>query len=84
MTEKAKWHFAGVEPQRGQYRYTVKEKEDGTPWIAGEPSGRPLKIIGTKGNDLGIGFTLRPDMTYQQAQEVAEYMNKWIVDIVLF
>ncbi len=79
-------HFftAGVEPQRGDYRYKVAEKEDGTPWIAGEPAGSPLKIIGTKGNDLGIGFTLRPGTTYQQAQEVAKYMNTWIVDIVLF
>jgi len=45
------WYPPGVAPQRGQYRYTVKEREDGTPWIAGEPSGDMLKIIGTEGDD---------------------------------
>jgi len=78
-------HFiTGVEPQRGQYRYTVKETADGRPWIAGEPAGDTIKIVGAKGEDLNIGFTLQPGTTYQQAQDVAKYLNKWIVDIVLF
>jgi hypothetical protein len=78
-------HFiTGVERQRGQYRFTVKEKEDGTPWIAGEPVGDTLKIIGPKGDDLEIGFMLRPGTTIQQAHEVARCMNNWIVDTVLF
>jgi len=38
-------HFiTGVEPQRGQYRYTVKETADGRPWIAGEPAGDTIKL----------------------------------------
>jgi hypothetical protein len=79
----ASWYFLGVEPQRGQYFYAVKETGEGVPWIAGEPAGDRLKIIGTKGNDLEIGFTLRPGTTHEQARKVAKCMNDWIVDTVL-
>jgi hypothetical protein len=78
----ASWYFLGVEPQRGQYFYAVKETGEGEPWIAGEHGAR-LKIIGTKGNDLEIGFTLRPGTTHEQARKVAKCMNDWIVDTVL-
>jgi hypothetical protein len=82
-TKTTSWYPPGVEPQRGQYRYTVKESADRSPWIAGEPAGAPLKIVGTKGDDLGIGFNLRPGTTIKDAQKVAKFMNEWIVDIVL-
>ena len=78
------WYPPGVAPQRGQYRYTVKEREDGTPWIAGEPSGDMLKIIGTEGDDLNIGFTLRPGATLEDARNIAKFMNDRIVDAVLY
>jgi hypothetical protein len=76
--------FAGVERQRGQYRYTVTEWADGRPWIAGEPAGTPLTIIGTDGEDLQIGFTLRSGTTYEEAKRVANFMNDWMVDIMLW
>jgi len=77
------FHLTGVERQRGQYSYRVKETADGTPWIAGEPAGDPLKIIGTDGSDLEVGFTLRPGTTYQEALEVAKCTNEWIAEIVV-
>jgi hypothetical protein len=80
----ASWYFLGVEQQRGQYRYVVKETADGTPLIVGEPFGTPLSIVGTKGDDLGVGFTLRPGMTIEEAREIAKCVNRWIVDIVLY
>jgi hypothetical protein len=80
----ASWYFVGVEPQRGQYFYAVRETAEGEPWIAGEPAGDRLKIIGTKGNDLEIGFTLRPGTTDEQARMVAGCKNDWIVDVVLY
>jgi hypothetical protein len=43
-----------------ELRPSVPVRLEGEPWIAGEPAGDRLKIIGTKGNDLEIGFTLRP------------------------
>jgi hypothetical protein len=75
---------AGVERQRGQYRYTVKDGADGTPWIAGEPAGTPLTIIGTAGEDLQIGFTLRSGTTYEEAKRVEKWMNDWLVDLMLY
>jgi hypothetical protein len=75
---------AGVERQRGQYRYRVKEGENGTPWIDGEPAGNTLKIIGSAGEDLQIGFTLRSGTTYEEAERVAKWMDDWIADIMLY
>jgi hypothetical protein len=78
------WRFAGVEPQKGQYFYKAEDKEDGTPWISANADGSSLKIIGPKGRDLGIGFTLRPGTTNAQAKELAQCMNKRIAEIQLF
>jgi hypothetical protein len=79
-----RYRSAGAPPQKGQYRYCVKESEDGTCWIAPEPDGDVLKIIGPKGDDLGLGFTLRQGATLEEAHELAACMNRWIADIMLF
>ena len=78
------WYPPGVERQRGQYRYTVKEIGDERLWIVGEPVGDTLKIVGTEGEDLQIGFTLRSGATLDDADRVAKCMNDWIVDTVLY
>jgi hypothetical protein len=52
------WSKPGVERQRGGYRFKVKDKEGETVWLIGEPAGSPLKIIGTTGEDLQVGFDL--------------------------
>lgn len=81
MTE---FHMVGVDPQRGEYRFTVKEKADGMPWLVGEPVGVPLRIIGTTGDDLQVGFDLVPGTTLDEAQAIARTMNDCIARIVLF
>jgi hypothetical protein len=79
----ATWYKLGTEPQRGEYHWTVKDKEGDEVWIAGEPTGDPLKVIGIDGDDLGVGFELPPGTTFEEAREVAKFMNEWISQIVL-
>jgi hypothetical protein len=63
--------------RRGQYRFTVRESAEGTPWLVAEPAaGAGLEV----GN---IGFSLRPSATLEDAHEVAEFMNLWITELVL-
>jgi hypothetical protein len=85
------WQASGTSPQRGRYRFTVKEMADGKPWLCGEPtSGEPLRIIGADGEDLGVGFDLRPgtlgnaSATLEEAHKVARFLDDWIAEIVLF
>jgi hypothetical protein len=55
--------------ERADFRFTVKEGDDGKPWIAFEPSGRRLTSI--KGS---FGFDLKAT-TLESAHEVAKYLN---------
>ena len=81
MTE---WVANGVEPQRGEYRFRVKEKEGGTVWLGCEPAGIALKIVSTNGEDLQVGFDLAPGTTRSEAEALARAMNNGITHIVLF
>jgi hypothetical protein len=59
--------------EAGHYRYTVKERADGTPWLVAEPSeGRIAMLEG----DAFIGFDLFPGTTLNQAYAIAEFMNR--------
>jgi hypothetical protein len=78
------WYTSGVEPHSGEYCFKVKDKEGEVVWIAAEPTGVPLKIIGSKGRDLQVGFDLAPGTTPSEARTLADAMNKGIVQIVLF
>lgn len=79
------WGMTGVERQRGAYRFAVKDKEGEDVWIVAEPAGdHQLKIIGTTGEDLQVGFELAAGTTRQDAQALARAMNKGIAHIVLF
>jgi hypothetical protein len=67
-----------VATRREQYRFTVKEGADGRPWLVAEPAaGTGLEV----GN---IGFSLRSTATLEDAHEVAEFMNLWITELVLW
>ncbi len=81
MTE---WVMNGVEPQRGEYRFRVKDREGDAICLACEPAGIPLKIIGTKGVDLQVGFDLAPGTTRSEAEALVRAMNNAITHIVLF
>jgi hypothetical protein len=79
------WSLTGVERQHGAYRFIVKDKEGDNVWIVAELAGdRPLKIIGTTGDDLQVGFELAAGTTRSDAQALARAMNKGIAHIVLF
>ena len=78
------FYMTGVEPQRGEYRWTVKDNTDGTPFLVGEPTGVPLKIVGTTGEDLQVGFELAPRTKLNDAKAIARLMNHRITHIVLF
>jgi hypothetical protein len=49
---------------RGHYRFTVKERSDGSPWIAAEPAGDIIPGMG--------------DTTLEQAHDPATAMNNQI------
>ena len=78
------WSSTGVERQRGEYRFTVKDKEGEAVWLVGEPTGSPLKIVGTTGEDLQVGFELAVGTTRREAEALARAMNTNIAHIVLF
>jgi hypothetical protein len=81
MTE---WVATGVEPQRGEYRFRVKDREGDAIWLACEPTGIALKIVGTNGEDMQVGFDLAPGTTRSEAEALARAMNNGITHIVLF
>ncbi len=81
MTE---WVATGVEPQRGEYRFRVKDREGDEFCLACEPVGIALKIIGSTGEDLQVGFDLSPGTTRSEAEDLVRAMNKAITHIVLF
>jgi hypothetical protein len=78
------WNMTGVERQRGTYRFIVKDKEGDAVWIVAEPAGTPLKIIGTTGEDLQVGFDLEAGTPRIEAEALARAMNNIIVQIALF
>jgi hypothetical protein len=76
--------FHMIEPQRGEYRWTVKKNVDGKPFLVGEPTGVPLKTIGTAGQDLQVGFELAPRPKLNDAKAVVQLKNLRITQIVPF
>jgi hypothetical protein len=62
--------------ERGDFRFTVKESADGTPWIAAEPSGKLLPAIPGQ-----LGFELKAGTNYEEAKSVAAFLNTHIAAI---
>ena len=58
--------------EHGQFRFTVKECEDGTPYITAEP----LRGLITAFKDADVGFGLPAGSTLDQAKRVADFMNQ--------
>jgi hypothetical protein len=55
--------------ERGDFRFTVKESANGTPWIAAEPSGPPR-------------FRAKTRTNYEEAKTVASFLNTHIAAII--
>lgn len=61
-----------ADTKRGEYKFTVKEYHDGTPWIAFEPLHKTLEI-----DENGmLGFDLANGTSYEKAEEIARFLNK--------
>jgi hypothetical protein len=80
----AGWRTTGVEPQRVEHRYDVEDGNDSEPWVVAKPVGVSLKIPGKHGDDMLIGFNLRPGTSDEDALALSNLMNKLISDIELF
>ena len=69
----------GTEATTDRARFLFKVAEYGgpdyTPWIMTEPHSDRLKVLGTDGF---IGFDLKPGTTFDQAREIAQYLNQHI------
>jgi len=64
--------------ERAEFVFKVKEFSSGVPWIAAEPLSEELR--GVRGL---LGFDLMPGTTFDQAKEIAAYMEKHIKSITL-
>ncbi len=64
------------ETDRAQYAFKVAEFADGTPWIKTEPAYADLKILQPQKGSLG--FDLRKGTTFEQAEEIARFLNEHI------
>jgi hypothetical protein len=63
--------------EHGEFRFAVKEREDGTPWITAEPLRSSMTML----TDAFIGFQLPKGTTLEQAERIADYMNRNITSI---
>jgi hypothetical protein len=54
------------------FTFTVKEFEGGKPWIMCEAYAPGLPAI----HDGHLGLRLRPEVTFEQAKEIAKYLCK--------
>ena len=59
-----------MKTKRGEFNFVVKERPDGTVWIAAEPSGGEEVFKGLMGFDLPFGTTL------ERAKEIAADMRQ--------
>jgi hypothetical protein len=65
--------------ERGQYRFTVKDGDEGRFFIAAEPAGDVIEKIR---GDL-LAFDLQPGAMQEEAQLIAEMLNRHIPSISL-
>ena len=72
--------MANATTDRAQFVFKATQygDEDHTAWIVTEPRRDGLKILGKNGF---IGFDLRPGTTFEQARQIAEYLNHHIDSI---
>jgi hypothetical protein len=65
--------------EHGEFRFTVKEGADGTPWIAAEPQGQTMPAL----KDAFVGFGLPEGVTLAEAYRTADFMNKHLQSMSL-
>ncbi len=65
--------------ERGHYRFAVQEGARGEFWIIAEPAGDTIGSL----DDRTLGFDLWPQATMEQANDVADFLNRTIWAIML-
>jgi hypothetical protein len=65
--------------ERDQYRFTVQHDGDNRIFIAAEPAGDGIEKI----RDDLLGFDLQPGAMQEEAQLIAEMLNRHIASISL-
>jgi hypothetical protein len=65
---------------RSKYHYVVKEFPGGQPWIMAEPWEGPDLPLPVRG-DWFLGFDLAEGTTLEQAEEIADFMNRHLEGI---
>ena len=63
--------------ENGNYKFIVKERADGTPWIVLESMNKPINLL----NNKLLGFELPNGTTSSQATETAKYLNQHLADL---
>lgn len=65
------------ETEHKKYHYKATEFGDGTPYISTEPVNGKLEAL----KHRSLYFTLPEDTTLEEAEEIAEYLNKRLITI---
>ncbi len=65
--------------ERGHYRFAAQEGARGEFWIVAEPAGDTIGSL----DDRTLGFDLWPQATMEQANDVADFLNRTIWAITL-
>jgi hypothetical protein len=60
--------------ERGHYRFAAQEGARGEFWIVAEPAGDTIGSL----DDRTLGFDLWPQATTEQANDVADFLNRTI------
>jgi hypothetical protein len=60
--------------ERGHYRFAAQEGARGEFWIVAEPAGDTIGSL----DDRTLGFDLWPQATMEQANDVADFLNRTI------
>lgn len=68
--------------EHGEFKFTVKESGDGTPYLAAEPLRSKMTLL----DDAQMFFELRKGTNIDEAHRIAKYLNQHIgtVGITLF
>ena len=61
-----------------KYKFTVKEDDRSNVWLMCEPQTKELTIVGEQGF---LSLNLKPNCSYLEAQNIAQYLNKNIENI---
>jgi len=71
------------ETHKARYMFKGKEGMNRDAWIAFEPWDKDLPMLQESGgkHNAFLGFDLKEGTTYEQAREVAQYLNDHVAEV---